>query len=306
MVLVALAVASCVWWLVLRVTPAGIIPAAVYRVWFGLTLVATMLGAGASCFVIHQACRLLGVPVQRKEDYCVGCGAVWYRYCLLFFNPQVRTVLDESEAKWSDSPPGAAMVANHLSNFDPFLCTAMGPLATIATSRSYFKGSLANLPVFHWYFKGCGHFPVFFTSKKDGDFSTDKEKQARTAEIAEKHFSRMSPRGRLAMFPEGAVNKNPDDGVQACRIGGMNAILKHKMPVTVICFAGQEVTWGAKHPMGGPPTLIVGKMKTFAVGDYDTETATGLADRLRKTLQEGYEEAKQLRADILAGRKKAN
>ena len=79
-------------------------------------------------------------------------------------------------------PVGAAVAGNHLSNLDPFLCTACGPLSVMATTRSYYKASVGNLPIFHWYFKGSGHFPVYFTSTKDGDFSTDKAKQAATAE----------------------------------------------------------------------------------------------------------------------------
>ena len=43
------------WWLILRIVPKGYIPCIVYRVWFAVTLLLTMLGTGISCWVIRRS-----------------------------------------------------------------------------------------------------------------------------------------------------------------------------------------------------------------------------------------------------------
>lgn len=54
--------------------------------------------------------------------------------------------------------------------------------------------------------EAVGHFPVFFTGAKSGDFTVDKEAQARvTGELD----SFIGSGGGLCIFPEGQLNSNP-------------------------------------------------------------------------------------------------
>lgn len=271
------------WWIALRLRAP--LPKVLYQIWFGLVLVAVLATTGILCKIWTLVAHVIGIRRHVREDICVAVGWFCYKF-LLILNPQIRIRWDgASFERWSAAPPGAAMCANHTSQIDPFVATAAAPLRIIKSSRSYVKASLTKIPIFKWYFFGAGHFPVHFVSDAAGVFTVDKERQVAVGARVTEHMARG---GRLAFFPEGAVNKVPRSPLQPFRIGAFNTIAEFRAPVTLAVFKGCDTAWPPREAIGGFPADITIFFDSFKV-DHETESPAEVAERLRRMMQEVYE-----------------
>lgn len=89
---------------------------------------------------------------------------------------------------------------------DSLLITALIPPEIARNLRSMIKLALFSEPVFGYICKAVGHFPVYFKGAKTGDFSVDKEKQAKVGEEVDAFIG---SNGGLVVFPEGQLNPTP-------------------------------------------------------------------------------------------------
>jgi 1-acyl-sn-glycerol-3-phosphate acyltransferase len=101
---------------------------------------------------------------------------------------------------------GVFVMMNHVSFLDAMVFSAYCPTDIIIHTRTLMKAGLFKLPIFGVIAKRCGHFPVFFSGTKLGDFSTNKDRMNQVMEGVNKH---VLAGGSLALFPEGQIGKNP-------------------------------------------------------------------------------------------------
>ena len=71
-------------------------------------------------------------------------------------------------------------------------------------------------------------------------------------------------------------------------------LLKHRMPLVIVAFAGVEDCWGAKDVIGGLPCTVTYEVSAFPI-DFDKDTPEPLAERLQVAMQQAYDRAKLLR-----------
>lgn len=269
---------------------ARILPAPVLRAWFIGVLIVCILSMAAGC-VFADAFRFIGVPRKFTQLICGLICTFWF-WLACFLNPHIKMTMDESALpgglKAISSP--AAMALNHTSFWDVFAFIANSPWSYIYNVRTLMKSSLRKIPIFGSVFDRVGHYPVYFKSNEDGNFSVDKERQAPVMAKVDAHLKNG---GRIALFPEGAVNKNPET-LATFRRGSFAVIAEHKLPVYWWVTYGNNKTWGALEAVGGHSADI-----QIAVGEYkidwnNAEEADPLniANGLQKVMQEKLDELK--------------
>jgi len=157
-----------------------------------------------------------------------------------------------SDAKDNDEK-GANIVflCNHTSFLDTPQYTRLVPSSVVWYCRGYVKASLLKMPLFGRILKGIGHFPVYFASDADGKFSVDKEKMAVVEESVDAH---LDAKGVLCLFPEGAINKAPEDGLMSFRYGTFVKALKCNFRLWGFTSINHEKCWPVSAPIGGNPT----------------------------------------------------
>ena len=255
-----------------------VLPRPMMKIWFGMILILNMLLTGVFTLLADRL-RLVGVKRTTTQVLCTYICCVTFHQ-VVFWNPQIQITLEASDLRWSDIPMPSAVVLNHSSLFDAFLFVAVAPLTYIWNVKTLMKDSLREIPIFGGVFDRIGHFPVYFNSDKDGDFSVNKEKQAAVAQRVDEHIQR---KGRLALFPEGVVNKNPVT-LSMFRLGTFSTIITHKLPLYYILTVGNHETWPRGSTMGGLPANIHLFVKKFEV-DFLKDDAKAIADRLQAEMQ---------------------
>lgn len=255
-----------------------LLPVPVMRAWFTGTLAICILASGALTF-LADSLRHLGVARKITQRLCSYCCVVTFRY-LLYSNPHIRIRVDTSRLPWNAIPEPSAMIINHTSFFDAFVFIGNAPASYLYNCRTLMKSSLRSIPIFGKIFDRVGHFPVYFKSSQDGDFSVDKDKQA---EVAVRVSAHLNDKGRIALFPEGAINKEPKV-LKPFRFGTFATIFEHRLPVYFFIAVGNNESWPASAGVGGYPADIDCVIAPFAI-DFDKEDPKDVAQRLQKEMQ---------------------
>ena len=255
-----------------------VLPIAVMRAWFTGTLAITILSTGALTFLLDFL-RYLGVSRKTTQRLCTYACVVTFRY-LLYSNPHIRIRIDTSKCDWAVVPEPSAMIINHTSFFDAFVFIGSAPPSYLYNCRTLMKSTLRSIPIFGKVFDRIGHFPVYFKSSADGDFSVDKEKQAAVAVRLNEH---LKSNGRIALFPEGAVNREPT-ALKPFRFGTFATIFEHQLPVYYFIAVGNNSAWPATAAVGGYPADIDCILRPFPI-QWEKEDPKEVATRLQQEMQ---------------------
>lgn len=259
------------------------VPVLVMRVWFTWLLLVSIIASFIAARVIRFLSDTCGLFTNdAAEAYTRVAKALAFR-CILWPNVQHVHHRFVEGSLGIDAMNGAASVMNHTSFFDPlsFLCGA--PLRYAYESKTFLKSSLRNIPLFGYVLRSAGHFPVYFADENSASFATNREKQAKVSEEAERFLSQ--PNRFIAFFPEGVLNRSMET-LKEFRLGSFNTILKHRMPITYLVVIGHSELWHADlKGLPGFPVDIDVYVGRFA---YDAETADAksLADGLRAEMQD--------------------
>jgi 1-acyl-sn-glycerol-3-phosphate acyltransferase len=263
---------------------ARILPVPVMRAWFAVVMVSVLSATNVLTLAGHSL-RHLGVSTKTTKLICTAVCIVTFRLAL-FLNPHIRIRIDERQQKWSEIPEPSATAVNHTSFWDAFCFVGSAPVSYIYNCKTLMKATLRNMPLFGPVYDRIGHFPVYFKTSADGDFSVDKERQAVVAEAVNAHIK---DSGRIAFFPEGAVNKTPRT-LNPFRHGSFATILQNKLKVYYFVSAGNEETWPPSASLGGYPADIDVVLGSFELNHNDASiTAKDVAERLQAKMQSDLE-----------------
>lgn len=263
-----------------------LLPPPLMMAWFGICFIHMTIAMNLGSLLLTVIpTKFFGASKEQTAKYCTILCKILYTM-QVHANPQIQLeIAPEAKKAWADIPPNSCTAINHVSFMDPFLFVSEGPFHYIESCRTMMKANLMDIPVFGPIFARVGHFPVYFKSNEDGNFSVDKERQAPIMEKVKHH---VNSGGRLAIFPEGAVNKTPRT-LKSFRIGMFTMILELRLPLHYVVTNGNDRTWDAKATIGGLPTTISVRVGQCVV-DYDTDDAKSLSERLQKTMQREVDE----------------
>ncbi len=266
-------------------------PVPIMRAWFALVLVVGLVTTGFFTF-LAECLKYVGASRKTTQLLSTYVCAVTFKI-IVHLNPHIRIVTDESWALWKDIPEPSAIVLNHCSFWDAFLFVGLAPVSYIYNCKTLMKSSLRKIPIFGGVFDRVGHFPVYFKSGADGDFAVDKDRQSEVTERVSRH---LVDGGRVAIFPEGAVNKTPRR-LQMFRFGTFATIFQHKLPTFAFIAVGNDVTWSAKDPLGGYPATIFVRIVSCPI-DFATDEPKAAAARIQCKLQQEIDRIYADHADI--------
>jgi len=146
------------------------------------------------------------------------------------------------------------LLCNHTSFLDTPQYTRLVPRSILWYCRGYVGAFLFKMPLFGRVLQGIGHFGVHFKSSEEGKFSVDKEKMVKVEEEVDVH---LAAKGVLCLFPEGTVNKAPEDGLLPFRYGTFVKALKHNFRLWGYTSVNHEKSWPKPASMGGLPAELV-------------------------------------------------
>ena len=271
------------------------LPPAFMQGWFTAVLVCVVLLTGGTTFLIDMT-RHLGVSKATTQIWCaIACKYIFG--LLIQLNPQVRIRMDETRQKWDKIPNASAVICNHTSFLDAFVFTGYSPTSYITNARTLMKDSLKKLPIFGGVFDRVGHFPVYFKSEEGGAFGVDPVKQAPVNERVQTH---LETGGRIALFPEGQVNKNPAT-LMPFRNGTFSTIIKHKLPVYYVVMVGNDTVWPASSSTGvGAPTTIDIAIGSIPIDHESESDPAALSKKCQAAVQQTLDEinAKRLKGSL--------
>lgn len=275
MIIGAVAFLLCMW-AALRMR---ILPVVVMRGWFGLTICIFLVLANIGTFFI-DALRHAGVARETTGNWCMMfCHVMFYQ--VFFLNPHIQIRIDESKMQWANVPDHTVMAMNHVSFIDPFFFAAYSPMHYARNCRALVKASLSKVPIFGPLPERIGHFPVHFKTENIDEFSVHKDLQAQTMGGAHEHAKRG---GRIAMFPEGGVNRQPKT-LLTFRHGIFKLLMEHKMPLYYMVATGFEKVWPPGVALGGFPADVDIIIGAFPI-NFEKEEAVGVSERLRAKMQD--------------------
>jgi 1-acyl-sn-glycerol-3-phosphate acyltransferase len=159
---------------------------------------------------------------------------------------------------------------NHLSFFDTMLLTTLFPFRLTGSCRMMASEHLFKMPVVGTLVAGPGHLKIPFKNHETktaepeagnaaalskgskADFSVDKEAVAKVMQ----NFEAFVGAGNIgAWFPEGRLNPHPKE-LQQFRAGGFALATRLDCSIHCCVFAGIEVFWNRKAPVGGKPANV--------------------------------------------------
>ena len=267
-----------------------LLPAALCRAWFVASAPAWLVAARVTSELLNLVGKVCGVAPNKRQGWTTWalncCLAGWLR-C----NPQLRVVMDAASKRcWAAVPtapaagetkPRAAVVLmNHTSFADAIVIGFHATWAFRANVKVVYKSSLVKVPIFGPQFPLGGHFPVFFKSAQDGNFSVDDRQAAVSAAMA-KYLA--DDGGRLMLFPEGAVNKTPAT-LQPFRHGTFKLLCDSQCDVYLMTMTGVHDFWPAAATVGGFPATVRISFRKFETR-YGAEDAAAMAARARTEMQ---------------------
>ena len=257
-----------------------VIPRSGMMAWFAICFVHMTLAMNIGSLLLTVIPRkVFGVRKEQTEKYCMILCKYLFS-ALIYSNPQIHLdISPEVHNEWAKIPPNSCTAINHTSFLDAFLIATVGPHHYVTTCRTMAKASLMDIPIFGAIFQRVGHFPVYFISDDEGNFSVDKQQQAPVMERVKQY---VSSGGRLALCPEGAVNKTPRQ-LKPFRVGTFAMILELQLPLYYVVTNGNETIWPAKARVGGLPGTVSVRVGQCEVREKDD--ANTLAERLQKLMQ---------------------
>eukprot|EP00758_Cryptobia_borreli_P018551 Tbor_TRINITY_DN702_c0_g1::TRINITY_DN702_c0_g1_i1::g.3363::m.3363/K00655/plsC; 1-acyl-sn-glycerol-3-phosphate acyltransferase len=259
---------------------ARVAPRILMKGWFVFSVAFSGLLCAASTFVL-DAFKYLGVSVINTQRWC--CVACNYAFnVVLLVNPQITVHIEESMVKWKDIPKSSAMLMTHTSFLDAFFFVGKAETRYIIDTRSLIKASLHKIPIFGGVFNRVGHFPVYFESNNEGAFAVDTDRQINVQKKIHDHLARG---GGIALFPEGQLNRNPEQ-LLSFRRGSFVILIEKKLPIYYAVMINNEKVWPPTSLAGeGAPAHLVLSLGKIEV-DYEKETdATALSIKCRDIMQ---------------------
>ncbi|KPI84438.1 hypothetical protein ABL78_6520 [Leptomonas seymouri] len=282
---IAAAIGLAAWYALLRMRW---VPVPLMRAWFFLVCLCLIFPTSAMTRLVVQL-RRLGVSEDCTQRLCIvplvfAFRGVWW------LNPQIRmhvqfdANIDGHPRSWqSIALHNQAFIGNHTSFWDVFGFVCLSPLRHLLYTRTMMKASLRRIPIFGGIFDRVGNFPVYFKSDEEGHFEVDKEKQAAVQVGVDAHVRNG---GNLAIFPEGAINRNPRV-LLSFRYGTFTTIFEHRMTVYYLVHLGAEKTWPRWTMVGGMPTDMHIRVGRFPI-DFDAEDSKQVARRMQIFMQNVY------------------
>nr|CCD13515.1 unnamed protein product [Trypanosoma congolense IL3000] len=266
-------------------------PVVVMRVWFSISILATVTTVYIVCIPIRVARRMKWITKRRSEE--IGC---WFS-CLVmgkvlrFLTPHIHIKVMEGSLDPHGLQQANVTCSCHTSFFDTLLFLEVMSPSYVSNSRALAKHTLWELPLLGKVIDVCGHFPIYFTSSSENSFSVDKEKQAQV-KVATDEF--INSGGNLCLFPEGALNRTPEK-LKDFRHGTFTMILQHNSRLYYVVHNGSHEVWPAKLTgLPGSPAdvyIYIGEHKY----DAATSTAEQLSVELRGVMQKHVDQILELR-----------
>lgn len=256
------------------------------RAIFGVSLAVGMLNTALFCKIISLIPGL-------KKSYREGLPLMVVQFAWrvsLWLSPWIWiTAAPRVAAQWKqfsqdmlkdDSKPvafrqPAFVISNHTSFLDTILTVCVMPASVAWRTRTYMGAHLFQMPILSTICKALGHFPVYFTGSKYGEFSVDR---AKMDEVQRRVDAHLEHGGVLAFFPEGQMNKTPDS-LCDFRYGGFKKALSADARVWAIVEYGNQTCWPIKAPLGGFPTTGCYDLQPLA-----PQGCRGLVAKLRKEI----------------------
>ena len=195
-----------------------------------------------------------------KEGLSLQIVKATWSTALFFAQPWVRQeaaddfqettdVFNQCVAAFEETGRPVFILGNHTSFLDTILTVSKLPMYVIGRTRTYMSSHLFNLPILSTICKGCGHFPVHFTSSELGKFSVDREKMKIVGADVDAHINK---NGLLCFFPEGQMNSEPSK-ILPLRYGGMKKALEFDACLFSFVTCGNPDIWPRRAQMGGFP-----------------------------------------------------
>jgi len=160
----------------------------IFRVWFALTVLVAIIIMWLQGQLVY---RLSSAPLLDKQRRCKSFVRLAFRGILLF-NPWIRISYDD--AQWQPfrdakaaSGRGSVVIINHTSFMDAIIYTAMCPADVLPHCCTLAKKELFHLPLFGTTMRLCGHLPVPFVGKEEGNFAVDRAAMESTLRLAGTH-----------------------------------------------------------------------------------------------------------------------
>jgi 1-acyl-sn-glycerol-3-phosphate acyltransferase len=224
-----------------------IVPNALARVWFGVTLVSCFLTWFVLVYPIY-ALNLAGVaPKAFMEAAGIIVGSFMMRVTR-WLNPQMRVRGYYNTTQFPQVPAAAHIMCNHTSFWDSLNYSCELPLLQAPSKKTLMKASLASMPIAGMlFFKVMGEFPVYFAGEGEHDFGVDREKQE---QVSRDINAWLASGNGITYCPEGRINHEPDV-VQALRYGMLKTLAESGHPIFVFTQWQNHVFWPKGAPIGG-------------------------------------------------------
>lgn len=226
-------------------------------------------------WAVADVCQIIAIGTTyffvSKETRSDICGSI-FRHVNHFFavvmNPLWRVKVLRRMPVLPPGP-GPVLVMNHLSNADPFVCSA----AVLPVEMKWVcKGEVASLPLGGWGIKNNGDLAVHFTAEKDG-WGTVKGTVSTMMAKAKSYINR----GRgVAVFPEGIRSFDPNGPLNEFKLGFFTLAIETGAPVIPLAMTGSDRAWPRKSWMMDAATIYI------TIGDpiaSQGETAETLRDK---------------------------
>jgi len=228
------------------------------RCWFNLCVFVNLI----ICAVVCNILRLFSFVISptHLQELCLFSSKIAFGlpihlspWIALKASPNSEQALKQlGKSLDSSNKRPVFLLANHSSFFDTMLTVHLLGWKTLMKTRTYMKADLFNIPFLSAICKGCGHFPVHFTSAEADKFSADKQKMDAMQPMVDAHLDKG---GLLAFFPEGRMNPTPDK-LDSFRYGGFQKALACDASIWLMVYVNNSVTWPAKDMVGGGPAKI--------------------------------------------------
>lgn len=224
------------------------------------------------------------------------CGWAWWlmmKFMCCILSLKKEGVDEANKALLENDGKPRLIMMNHNSFMDALCVATLMSSRVGGNMKAFASGHLFDMPFLGGISIGAGHFKIPFASQKTekveptsdnmkaqgsvADFSVDKDAVAES----QKGFNDWVRSGHVgAWFPEGRLNPNPNV-MQTFRAGGCKVAAEIDCQIYGICFAGFEVFWNRKAPVGGAPANCSIKafklcdssfslLKELAKGQYDS------------------------------------
>lgn len=197
----------------------------------------------------------------------------WWTFTKLiccFFRLSTEGVSEMNASLAANSGKPRLIIMNHSSFMDALVVMTILSGRVARDLKSLASAHLFKMPILGGLSEGAGHFAVPFKSQATekteavegdaptgsvADFSVDKDKVAKVMDA----FEDWVKTGHVgAWFPEGRLNPNPQQ-MQTFRAGGFKIAVNVDCEVWCAVYAGFEVFWNRKAPIGGAPANCRGE-----------------------------------------------